>query len=710
MKTKLFLLISATAISTCALGAVLGAATLKGQQISLADSASLPMRLVISYDNNQLINDPLNYHFPSVKTMRGTSLTLVQFGVSYHDGRIYLEHNGQFGNCNVNGLSNSPINGMASITFSDYDNVEVSYGYTENFSYPPTRTPDDDGVVHFPTRKPSYFSVQPADKSRSMYFGSMIIDFDCLYYPDYEANSTSARVRQSFYGIIPDSISTKEYSREEPHPLRPDEDYIYCEQNTVPAESLDLHNLVVDFTFDKNVDGQKTYTGIRLDDPYVSNLSITLPEEYGTTMDPWGEARLSVSFTYKGYGHVNASVTCYPYHLHTLYHRFVRSDNFRLQENNDLPEDKYVYIKTYLSFTGYYTYDLPSSPLSGYVYHDLYTDYIALDRTLSYRELEELHLDGDAFTSVGEHSFSFKLDTPHAIDGDYYVYDDSSFKSMSNYTMPESVEVGTSLAEYVDTHPVTATFDFYDGTSRDVTFTSGDFDFSKVDTTTEGLYPYTIHYGSLPPIHQFMVVNLTDVGSEDEHVFEVLKPDDGQYPTVMGFDQNGAYTTLYLKELRTYAGGYRAVCFVDEDKTFERIGQYELYDAAIVLFGQLGASRVAFAPGSYDRLLEDKAKAYLHLSTTSFTATGDSYLIPDCEVKFYKTKGWDPEEYGEEDPVHEMMIEVGDVEIRSPYRYLNDEHTRISFQFPSPFMGSYINLTASIDEASHRIHVDNPYA
>ena len=670
----------------------------------------MPMRLIISYDNGQLVDDASRYHYPSVKTMRGTSLNLIQFGVSYHDDRIYLEHNGMFGNCNVNGLSNSPINGMARITFTDFDNVEVSYGYTEVFSYPPTRTPSNDGVVEFPTRRPSYFSVQPADKSRSMYFGSMVIDFDCIYYPDYEANSTSATVKQSFYDIIPDSdsIATKEYPHEDGDPLRPDENHIYCESETVPAESLDLHNLVVDFTFDKNVEGKKEYTGIRLDDPYVSNLSITLPENYGATMDPWAEAMLSFSFTYKGYGHVSASVKCYPYHLHSTYHRFLRSDNFELQGNNDLRDDKYVYLKTYISFTGYYSFTKPSSPLTNYIYHQIYTDYITLDRVISYRDLNELNLDGNAFTSLGEHSFSFKLDTPHAIEGDYYVYDDTSFKSMSNYTMPESVQVGTSLSEYVGTHPITATFDYYDGTSSNVTFTSDNFDFSKVNTNVDGLYPYTINYGNLPPIHQLMKVVLTDVGPDDEHVFIVSKPDDGDYPTVMGFDQTGNYTTLYLKELKTYSNGYRATCFVDEDNTFERIGNYDIYDDAIVLYGDLGASRVAFAPNSYERLLEDKAKAYSHLTYTSFTATTDSYLISDCEVKFYKTKGWDKEEDGE-DPVRELMIETGTTEVRSEYLYLNAEHTRISFKFPGFFGGSYINLTATIDENSHMIHVDNPY-
>lgn len=697
---KLSLLLASLTLSIVALGAVFS--TRLSTKLFSGQAYETPMKLVFSYDNRQLRGEsgPVDSH--TVVTERGTALTIYQEGISYQDNRIYVAKDGLFGNVMETGLEHNPINGMYQMTFTDFGNVSVMVGDSKNktcagsFIY----EPDENGVITFTTPRPSYYKVAPLDTSKPMYFNSFAIDFTCIEDPGYVVESKTASVGQSYYGEAPVSYTYTDYSDNEKGARRPDH-FIYIENhstrgifdpgyehyNTV-ADSIDLHTIVVDVEFKANVDGQTTYRGIRLDDPYVSNLSIHLDnKDYHDIIRPGIESAITFDFTYRDYGHVTAHATAFAYYTKTVTYRFAHADNVKIQDNDLEIPDFNVYLYTYVYLNGY-------SSANGNAGPNHTVGIASFTRTLKFSELNDLSLDNHPFSVAGDHEFTFRLDTGALQSGTYHVYDGTCYQAMVGFNMPTELEVGTDLESYIENNEIGASFFYYDGDFEYVRFQYNDFDFSKVDPNSEGLFTYTVRYKDYAPIKQFINFVLTDIG-EDEGFNTTYTTTGTAYPVVLGFDEKGSYGSLYIKELLTCANGYKAtVASAYSENVFYRTGTYDIVDDrpnTILLSGQLGGVRV-YADISNTKIAPSE-NMYNSIESTEYTATGYE-LLADCKIYILQTQ------------YREMMIQFGDYPVRTRFSYLNSQQTEITFKFPLPLTSSFINLTATIQ--GNNIHVDDP--
>ena len=695
---KLLLLLTSLTLTIIAMGAVFSFPL--SANLSLGQAYDTPMRLVLSYDNHQLKDESGPIDPCTVVTERGTELTIYQDGVSYHDNRIYVAEDGLFGNVTETGIQHSPINGMYQMTFTDFGNVSVMVGSSKNKTCAGSDIyePDENGVITFATPRPSYYKVAPLDVSKPMYFHSFAIDFTCIEDPGYVVESKTASVGQSYYGEGPVSYTYTDYFDNEKGARRPDH-FIYIENhstrgifdpeyehyNTV-ADSIDLHNIVVDVEFKASVDGQTTYRGIRLDDPYVSNLSIHLDDEdLHDIIHPGIESDITFDFTYRDYGHVTAHAKAFAYYTKTVTYRFAHADNVRIQDNDlDMP-DFNVYLYTYVYLNGYHTNKGNAGPN--------HTVGIAcFTRTLKFSELNDLTLDSHPFSATGDHEFTFRLETGALQSGTYHVYDGTCYQAMVGFNMPTELEVGTNLESYIESREIGASFFYYDGDFEYVQFQYEDFDFSKVDSNSEGLFTYTVRYKDYAPIKQFISFVLTDIG-EDEGFNTLYSTTGTDYPVVLGFDENGSYGPLYIKELLTCANGYRAtVASAYSEEDFYRTGTYErINDNTLLLSGQLGGVRVYAS--TYPTKIAPSETMYNSIESTEYTATGYG-LLANCKIHILETD------------YREMMIEFGDYQVRTRFSYLDSLKTAIAFKFPLPLTSSFINLTATIQ--GNTIHVNDP--
>ena len=698
MKTnkKALLLITSLTMSIGVVGTVLFSNVSKDYSLSKAND--IPMRLVFSYENHQL-RDSTGWVDPhEVHTERGTTLSICQDGVSYHDNRVYVAKDGLFGNVRATGIEHDPVNGITKLTFTDFNNISVTFGdKTHPECNSATMEPDENGVISFDSDKPCYYKVAPKVDSDPMYFNTFTIDFSCIENPGYNVESKSTSVGQSYYGEDPVSYIYTDYNNDEKSARRPDH-FIYIETNKsgafdpdyqgykTVAEAIDLHTIVVDVEFKSNVDGQTVYKGIRLDDPYVTHLEVHLDnEDYHDILHPGVESAITFNFVYKDYGIVTAHATAFAYTTKNVTYSFTKADNIKIQDNDiDIPDvNIYMYTSVYLS--GYTK--SPGRPRSSYT-----VGITNFTRVVKMSELTEPSFDSHRFTVTGDHEFTFKLDTNAVQKGTYHVYDGEYYQAMVGFNMPTELEVGTDLQNYIESNEIGASFFYYDGEFEYVTFNYSDFDFSKVDINSEGLYFYTVKYKSYTPIKQFINFVLTDIGEggETDMIYTV---DGTDYPEVLGFDESGAYGTLYIEELKTCSIGYKATVHSQySDHPFYCTGTYErINDNTILLSGQLGGVRVYSS--ITNKKIYSSSIMYNSLTSTEYTATGYNLLDED-KIYIYDTN------------YREMMIKFGDYEVRTRFSYLDSEGSKIMFKFPLPLSSSFITLTATIQGST--INVDVP--
>ena len=153
---KLSLLLTSLTLSIVAMGAVFSSAL--SVKLSPSQAYDTPMKLVFSYDNRQLKDESGPIDPRTVTTERGTELTIYQEGISYQDNRIYVAKDGLFGNVTETGIEHSPINGMYQMTFTDFGNVSVMVGNSNNKTCANSYIyePDENGVITFSTPRPNF--------------------------------------------------------------------------------------------------------------------------------------------------------------------------------------------------------------------------------------------------------------------------------------------------------------------------------------------------------------------------------------------------------------------------------------------------------------------------------------------------------------------------------------------------------------------------
>ena len=672
----------------------------------------LPMRIDLSYENKQLTNNAHsvgNYSYVDVKTYRNNAVRLLQSFVSYLDSdkKIKLTEDGWFGNIGGDsGISRDPINGLTRIHFENGTNLKVKYGWSGTSGSTREEIPDSNGDVFFSGLKPSYFRVEQY-ASGDVTFSSCEIYYDCVGASAPASNPTvlNSTLNQSFYGAdvgelyivdSPDSSLAAHLSNG---------NYIFAKRNQSLANALDLHNLVMSFDLDKSVGGQTHYEGVRLDDQFVSNLSIEfVNSEQSQTKE--GVQSMRLSFTYKGIVDVSNQFTLFGYYRSESHYNVISIDNVRQQNDETLPEDNEVLINSYVEIIGFGAQDaFDQTSAQRQVGRAFFKRIMTLKEL---RDNYDLSLGQNPFTALGSHELSFKLDSRYRTFGTYLVFNESNYiKSVEYHGFKEEIKAGFDLVTYFNSGNTYVSFKYQDGTSRDVTITSSEVDLSLVDINVEGLYPYYVDIDGYGKVKQLVSVVLSGIEDETGAIIYETSDENKENVYAYGLDEYCAFNKLYIKSIVAKDGQYRATCYTDldkPDKTLERFGSYVIdsfeYNSSnideIVLFGQLWSSRIQIDSSQNTLITHSEIETNHPYSDIVYIPDEDnSYMFTDSNpFHFYSSNN------------NELMIEYGGMRFRTTCFYLNEEKTRISFRFP--FFTVTLNFEATLDNVNHTICVEEP--
>lgn len=670
-----------------------------------------PMRIDLSYENKQLTknaHDVSGYYYVDVKTYRDNTVRLLQNGISYLDDveKVRLSLDGWFGNLmEKSGVVRDPINGLTKIHFENGNNLKVKYGWSATVQSPREEVPDAHGDVYFEGLKPSYFQVT-IDNYEQATFSSCEIYYDCVAADAPGSNPSASNIvaNQSFYGEDPCDLYIVDNPDASLAAHLSTGNYIYAERDKPLNEALDLHNMVMSFDLDKKVAGQTHFDDVRLDDRFVTNLSIEFVNNQSETKE--GEQPMRLSFTYKNIVTISNEFTLFGYYRLDTHHNVVSVDNVRQQSDDTLPKDNEVLIWSFVEIIAFGTIDQfsLSHPQRQFGRASFY-------RTMTFEELQscDLQLDSNPFTAVGKHELSFKLDSRYRLFGTYLVFNESNYiKSVEYKGFKEEIEPGFDLVSYFNSGNAYVTFEYQDGTSKDVSITASDVDLSYVDTKIEGTYPYYVNIEVYGKIKQFVSVVLTDIGDETDATIYSVPEANKENVTVCGFDKFGAINTFHIKSIAAKDNKYHAICYFDDpNDTFHRFGTYkfdENNDHEIILFGQLWCSRLLFENGSdskhFNLVSHSEIETDHSYDETIFTPDENSFLYTeDNPIHFYSSEN------------NEMKIEYNDLTFRTTCIYLNEEKTRISFNVPYPiFLVTTLNLNleATLDTQNNTIHIEEP--
>lgn len=679
----------------------------------------LPMRIDLSYENKQLTNKASSvgtYSYVDVKTYRNNTVRLLQNGISYLDNenKVRLSLDGWFGNIGGDsGVYRDPINGLTRIHFENGTNLIVKYGWSGTSGSTREEIPDSNGDVFFSGLKPSYFRVEYNDYGEAT-FSCCEIYYDCqgASAPASNPSVLSSTLNQSFYGAEVGELYIVDDPDNSLAAHLSEGNYIFAMRNKSLEDALDLHNLVMSFDLNKSVGGQTHYEGVRLDDRFVSNLSIEFVNST-QSQTKGGVQSMRLSFTYKGIINVHNEFTLYGYYRTESHFNVVSIDNVRQQSDNTLPEDNEVLINSYVEVIGFGTKDSFDQTSA-----QRQVGRVFFQRRMTLKELRDnydLSLGQNPFTVVGSHELSFKLDSRYRTFGTYLVFDNTNYiKSVEYHGFKDEINSGFDLASYFNSGNTYVSFKYQDGTSRNVNITTSDVDLSLVDTKVEGFYPYYVTIEGYGKVKQFVSVVLA--GIEDETGATIYETPEANKENVYayGLDEYNALNKLYVKSIVAKDGQYRATCYVDLDEpdvTFERFGSYVIdsfeYNTSnideIVLFGQLWSSRIQFEDGS-DSLQKN---LITHSEIETNHPYSDTVYIPDDESFMFTDSN--PFHFYSSDN-NELMIEFNDMLFRTTCIYLNEEKTRISFVFPfiTFFKQVTLNFEATLDNVNHTICVEEP--
>lgn len=680
----------------------------------LNDAYVTPMRIDLSYENEQLTKEPHDvggYYYVDVKTYRNNTVRLLQNGITNlkNDEKVKLGLDGWFGNLmDKSGVVRDPINGLTKIHFENANNLKVKYAWSMTTDSAREEIPDANGDVYFDGLKPSFFQVT-TNNSDIATFSCCEIYFDCVAAdaPGSNPSASNIVVNQSFYGEDPCELYIVDNPDASLAAHLSTGNYIYGKRNESLENALDLHNMVMSFDLNKSVGGRTHYDDVRLDDRFVADLSIEFVDNsQSTTIE--GEQSMRLSFTYKNTVTISNQFTLFGYYRLDTHHNVVSVDNIRQQSDNNLPKDNKVLIWSFVEIIAFGTIDQfsLSRPQRQFGRASFY-------RTMTFEELQscDLQLDSNPFTAVGKHELSFKLDSRYRLFGTYLVFNESNFiKSVEYKGFKEEIEPGFDLVSYFNSGNAYVTFKYQDGTSKDINITASDVDLSYVDTKIEGTYPYYVNIEVYGKIKQYVSVVLTDIGDETDATIYSVPEANKENVTVCGFDKFGAINTFYIKSIATKDNKYHAICYLElehPEVTFNRFGTYkfdENNDQEIILFGQLWCSRLLFENGSDSKHFNLVSHSEIE-NDHSYT---DTVFLPD-ENSFL---------YTEDNPIHfyssennEMKIEYNDLVFRTTCIYLNEEKTRISFNVPYIIMfvtTLNLRLEATIDTQNHTINIEKP--
>lgn len=684
-----------------------------GQNFSFIknEAYETPMRIDLSYENEQLTKDPHDvggYYYVDVKTYRNNTVRLLQNGITNVDEseKVKLGLDGWFGNLmDKSGVARDPINGLTKIHFENGNNLKVKYAWSMTTDSAREETPDENGDVYFDGLKPSFFQVTTKNNDIAT-FSCCEIYYDCVAAdaPGSNPSASNIVVNQSFYGEDPCELYIVDNPDASLAAHLSTGNYIYGKRQESLENALDLHNMVMSFDLNKSVGGQTHYDGVRLDDRFVTDLSIEFVNNQSETIE--GEQPMRLSFTYKNTVTISNQFTLFGYYRLDTHHNVVSVDNVRQQSDNTLPKDNTVLIWSFVEIIAFGTIDQfsLSHPQRQFGRASFY-------RTMTFEELQscDLQLDSNPFTTVGKHELSFKLDSRYRLFGTYLVFNESNYiKSVEYNGFKEEIEPGFDLVSYFNSGNTYVTFKYQDGTSKDVNITASDVDLSYVDTKIEGTYPYYINIEAYGKVKQFVSVVLTDIGDETDATIYSVSEANKENVTVCGFDKFGAINTFHIKSIAAKDNKYHAICYFDDpNDTFNRFGTYkfdENNDHEIILFGQLWCSRLLFENGSDNKHFNLVSHSEIEndhpYTDTVFTPDENSFLYTeDNPIHFYSSEN------------NEMKIKYNDITFRTTCIYLNEEKTRISFNVPYPiFLVTTLNLRleATLDTQNNTIHIEEP--
>ena len=699
------------------LGVLVSAVAFGSNHDSIMNKAEeIPYRIDLSYENKQLTKE-IEYNYATFKvvnvyTYRGSKLKFLQYDVSYENEKVVLGNGAWFGTIAESNVYRSLIKGLTCIHFVNGSNLLVKYSWHDNSGNVYEEQPDSNGDVYFSGLMPSYFRVEPLNSSGAS-FSSCEIYFACLVSPTDEPQERTASnvvMKQSFCGADPGDLYRyidPEHSLER---AQVGNNYIFAEYNKTIEQSLDLHNLVMSFNFSSPIGGKTHYEGVRLDDPFVTDLNIWHENSEHTKVE-YGEQTLHVSFTFKDFGHVtNHSFTVFGYYRSTSHFSVVSADNVRKQANETIPEENAVLIWSYISFIGWGSIDAFDQTAS-----QEYVGCSMFYRTINFKDLQHLQLDEHPFTTVGEHELSFRLEEYYTLHASYYVYDEDNYLKTIVYNgFKKEIEPGFDFEGYFESGAASVDLMYYDGTFENIVIDENHVDLSKVNTYVEGLYPYFVTIKG-KKYKQFVSVVLTDIGEDEYNVTYTTNPNNYENVYAWGFDYYAAFNQVYIKSITTSSMGYRAVCFMDlahpDKNNFTRCGTYAVDSDhhQLVLFGQLWASRVSFYHQAGDGEREFKLNEHCEVETSyavnkTLIPTEDSYMwnhYGETTDRFYI--------FNTEN--NEMKVTLNSLTIRTTFSYLNEEKTQISFNIPFiSFDGSLvsINLRATINYSDNSIFIETP--
>ena len=497
----------------------------ENEAFALTRAAEAPMRIDLSYENRQLTNDTDNlgtYRLARVKTYRNNEIKLLQHDVSYidEDQKVRLSLDGWFGNIGGDsGVERNEIKGMTRIHFVEGSNIKVQYSWSATSGTIYEETPDANGDVYFSGLKPSYFKVVPSANEQVL-FSSCEIYYDCESAPAPTAvTATNVQIKQSHYGANPGDLYVYDSPETSWATHLETGNYVYAKVGTA-YNDLDKHNIVLSFDFAKPIAGKTHHEGVRLDDPFVTNLVIERVNG-GSTID-YGEQTLSVSFTYKGFGTIsNQTFKVVGFYRSTVGHQVVSVDNVKQQADNTLPGDNVVTVQSLVTFFAFAAKDQFS--LSS---HQIHIAHTIFHREIKFKDLPNLQLDANPFTAVGEHELAFNLDTRYALHGTYVVYDESNYvKSVAFNGFKDQIEPGEDLASYFNGGNASVTLNYQDGTSNTIVIKANSLDLSLVNSKVEGTYPYYVNIAGYRRIQRYVSVVMTGIGDETgaEYIFFVRR-------------------------------------------------------------------------------------------------------------------------------------------------------------------------------------------
>ncbi len=517
-KKKLVVFLSAfvLALGTITFSSVLS----QNLNFVLNNAYDTPMRIDLSYENEQLTKEPHDvggYYYVDVKTYRNNTVRLLQNGITNlkNEEKVKLGLDGWFGNLmDKSGVVRDPINGLTRIHFENGNNLKVKYAWSMTTDSAREEIPDANGDVYFDGLKPSFFQVTTNNNDIAT-FSCCEIYYDCVAAdaPGSNPSASNIVVNQSFYGEDPCELYIVDNPDASLAAHLSTGNYIYGKRNESIENALDLHNMVMSFDLDKKVAGQTHFDNVRLDDRFVTDLSIEFVDNnQSTTIE--GEQSMCLSFTYKNTVTISNQFTLFGYYRLDTHHNVVSVDNVRQQSDNTLPKDNTVLIWSFVEIIAFGTIDQfsLSHPQRQFGRASFY-------RTMTFEELQscDLQLDSNPFTTVGKHELSFKLDSRYRLFGTYLVFNESNYiKSVEYKGFKEEIEPGFDLASYFNSGDAYVTFKYQDGTSKDVGITASDVDLSYVDTKIEGTYPYYVNIEAYGKIKQFVSVVLTDIGDETD--------------------------------------------------------------------------------------------------------------------------------------------------------------------------------------------------